>query len=409
MGMIRKALLVLLAVLIAAPSFAAPVEMIRLETAPAMGSAPMAAGVAAMGAPSLSAALAPSAQMNLSVAAALPTAAPALAPVLAATPLLAVAVPAAPAQELSFASARGPPSAAASARTEAGVAARVADAVRSWGVPVEELLTQRDVLLIGEDHSSLTTIETLAREMPRLAKAGVTAVGIEGLKRPNQQAVDDYVERRTDVLPRAALGFSPARLEAFTGLLNSARDNGVRVVALGLPLNDWAAQVAELAAKKTGDPAESFGTDFVSQVDRAENGYEHGFNEALVEVLLTRRNRTMAELAWNSMGQGGKAVIVAGQAHVPGPDVISAQRFHLRGDYGDLSRELAAFALRAYSLTFTGGLFTTVQAARDDREVRPEAHKTVAAASPDGAPAFVPLGPDQGLWHAGGRSPVLAH
>ena len=26
-------------------------------------------------------------------------------------------------------------------------------------------------------------------------------------------------------------------------------------------------------------------------------------------------------------------MIVAGQAHVPGPDVISAQRFHVRGDY----------------------------------------------------------------------------
>jgi hypothetical protein len=246
--------------------------------------------------------------------------------------------------------------------------------------------------------------------MPRLAKAGVTAVGIEGLKRPSQGAVDDYTSRRSDVLPHEALGFSPARVSAFETLLTAARDNGVRVVALGLPLNEWAAQVAQLAAKKTGDPVESFGTDFKAQVDRAENGYEHGFNEALVEVLLTRRNETMAKYLWEALGQKGKGVIVAGQAHVPGPDEISSSRFHVRGDYGDLARELSVLALRVYSLTFTGGLFTSVAAARDAGEVRPESHKVAAEASPQGAPAFVPMGPDRGLWHAGGRvSPVLAH
>jgi hypothetical protein len=286
------------------------------------------------------------------------------------------------------------------------VAARVAETTRSWGVPVEKILEHRDVLLIGEDHASLTTIETLAREMPRLARAGVTAVGIEGLKRPSQKEVDAFVSRRTSVLPSEALAFSPARRQVFTDLLKSAREHGVRVVALGLPLNEWAAQVAALAAKKTGDPAETFGTDFKDQVDRAERRYEHGFNEALVEVLLTRRNRTMAEYAWDALSAGGKAVIVAGQAHVPGPDTISTARFHVRGDYGDLARALSGLALKAYSLTFTGGLFTSVQAAQDDREVRPEAHKVSAAASPDGQAAFVPLGPNEGLWHAGGRTPV---
>ena len=389
----------LLSLLIAAPSFAAPIEMIRLETAPAAVSAPSAmAAAAALSASSLSS----------------PLASPAFAPSLAAAPAAAapMAVAAAPQAAapipapLASISPRGPP---ASPRTSEGVAQRVDVAAKSWGVPVEKLLQDRDVLLIGEDHSSLTTIETLTREMPRLAQAGVTAVGIEGLKRPQQQAVDDYVSRRTDVLPRAALAFSPARLDAFSNLLTSARDNGVRVVALGLPLNEWAAQVAELAKRNHADPTDALPTDFVAQVDRAESRYEAGFNEALAEVLLTRRNKTMAELLWDAMGKNGKAVIVAGQAHVPGPDVISAQRFHLRGDYGDLARELGALALRAYSLTFTGGLFTTVQAAKDDREVRPEAHKAAVAASPDGAPAFVPLGPDQGLWHAGGRVPAFAH
>ncbi|MDE2143577.1 MAG: ChaN family lipoprotein [Elusimicrobia bacterium] len=373
----------LLALLIAAPSFAAPMEVIRLEAPSVSYTSPVAAASAVV--PTLSA--------GLTVTAA-PIGLPSVVPaVMAAAPVAA-------------ASPRGPP---ASARSAAGVSQRVDVAARSWNVPVEKILQDRDVLLIGEDHSSLSTIETLARELPRLAKAGVTAVGIEGLKTPQQKAVDEYVSRRTDVLPRAALSFSPARVAAFTNLLNSARDNGIRVVALGLPLNEWAAQVTKLAAKKTGDPAETFPIDFKDQVDRAERRYEHGFNESLVEVLLTRRNKTMAELLWDAMGPRGKAVIVAGQAHVPGPDSISAERFHVRGDYGDLARELGAVALRAYSLTFTGGLFTSVQAAEDDREVRPEAHKVAVTASPDGAPAFVPLGPDRGLWHAGGRTPVAAH
>jgi hypothetical protein len=374
----------LLSLLIAVPSIAAPIEAFHLETPSVSYTSPVAA--APMVAPSI-----------------LPS-----APVLAPLPVQIAAAPqAAPlAVPVAVASPRGPP---ASARTAQGVAQRVDVAVRSWDVPVEKILENRDVLLIGEDHSSLSTIETLARELPRLAKAGVTAVGIEGLKAPQQHAVDEYVSRKTDVLPHAALSFSPARVAAFTNLLNSARDNGVRVVALGLPLNEWAAQVTALAAKRTGDPAETYPTDFKDQVDRAERRYEPGFNEALVEVLLTRRNKTMAELLWNAMGEHGKAVIVAGQAHVPGPDKISTQRFHVRGDYGDLARELSAVALRAYSLTFTGGLFTSVQAAQDDREVRPESHRAASDASPTGAPAFVPLGPDQGLWHAGGRIPVTAH
>lgn len=400
--MIRRSLAGLLAALLAAPSFAAPIEAARLTAAPSFTSAPgAAASVGVLRAPSLS--LSPAMAASLSFTAIAPSAAPAPAPAPALTALPAPIAAPERAPAPSAVSARGPP---ASPRSQAGVASRVADTVRTWGVPVESLLKDKDVLLIGEDHSSLTTIETVARELPRLAKAGVTAVGIEGLKTPRQKEVDDYVSRRTDRLPTDALGFSPARVTVFSDLLKAARANGVRVVALGLPLNEWAAQVAALAAQKTGDPAEVFGTDFLAQVDRAERRYEFGFNEALVEVLLTRRNQTMARLAWDALDAGGKAVIVAGQAHVPGPDVISTQRFHVRGHYGDLTQALAKLALKAYSLTFTGGLFTSVQAARDDREVRPEAHKIVVEAAPHGAPAFVPLGPDRGLWHAGGRTPV---
>jgi hypothetical protein len=393
--MSRRAISGLLAWLLAAPSFGGPVEAVRLQAPSALVSAPAAAVIAA---PSFSATLSPAplAAPVLAIAASASARLP--APVLEAQALPAAEPAALVAVSAAAPDARGPP------RSAAGVSARVADTTRSWGVPVEQVLENRDVLLIGEDHGSLSTIETLAREMPRLAKAGVTAVGIEGLKAPSQDAVDDYVLRRTDALPRAALSFSPSRAPVFEALLTAARDNGVRVVALGLPLNEWASQVSRLAAQKTGDPAETFGTDFKDQVDRAERSYEYGFNEALAEVLLTRRNESMARFFARALGQNGKGVIVAGQAHVPGPDEITASRFHVRGDYGDLARELGTLALKAYSLTFTGGLFVSADAARDAREVRPEANKAAEEASPRGAPAFISLGPDRGLWHAGGSA-----
>lgn len=321
-----------------------------------------------------------------------------LQPVAAAAQALAAAPKPAPASQYDS---RGPPTA-----RDAGYASRVAQSVaekvRSWAVPVEDILSGHDALLVGENHGSLTSVDVLTREMPRLAAAGVTAIGIEGLKRPQQGAVDDFLARRRDDVPEEVLAFSPKRRASFRALLEAARVHGVRVVALGLPLDGWAKAAAELAAAKTGRPAEEFPSDVESQFSRAGGGYEPGFNEAVAEVFLTRRNQAMAAFLGDALKAGGKAVVLVGQAHVEGLDMVPGRLLNAPGDWGTLARELGALALRAYSLTMTGGLFTDLDASQLDRSARPASYRAAAAAAPRGAHAYRVLGPGRALWHAGG-------
>lgn len=356
-------------------------------------------------APSLTASIAPSPfapailpSPPAAVASLQPTAAAARA--LAAVPLSAPASRHAP---------RGPPTA-----RDSGYASFVADAVaetvRGWSVPVEDILSANDALLVGENHGSLTSVEVLAREMPRLAAAGVTAIGIEGLKRPQQGVVDDFLEGRRGDVPDEALAFSPKRRAAFLGLLEAAREHGVRVVALGLPLDGWAKAAAELAAARTGRPARDFPRDVDAQFNRASRGYEPGFNEAVAEVFLTRRNMAMAGFLKDALKTGGKAVVLVGQAHVDGLDMVPGRLLNAPGDWGTLARELGALALRAYSLTMTGGHFTDAHASVVDRAARPASYRAAADAAPHGARAYRVLGPGRALWHAGGAAePAYAH
>ena len=319
-------------------------------------------------------------------------------------PVAQAGAPFAPSAEGSRHDARGPPTAAV-------VAKSVADTVRDWAVPVEDILSKHDALLLGENHGSLTAVNILTREMPRLAAAGVTVIGIEGLKRPNQQAVDDFIDgRRTDI-PEEALFFSLKRVQAFSAMLDAARVHGVRVVALGLPLDGWAREAAHLAAANTGRPVGEFPDTVDGLFTRAGEGYESGFNEAVAEVFLTRRNRTMAGFLKDALKTGGKAVVLVGQAHVDGLDMVPGRLMNAPGDWGTLTRELGSLALDAYSLTMTGGIFTSYTSARDDRAARPESYRAAAKASPKGADAFAELGPGRALWHAGGTvlDPEYAH
>jgi hypothetical protein len=297
---------------------------------------------------------------------------------------------------------RGPPSAKDS-RFAAHVAKSVAAAASDWAVPVEAILSDHDALLLGESHGSVSSVETLAREMPRLAAAGVTAIGVEGLKAPDQKAVDDFVARRTERLPEDALSFSPKRLASFRSLLEAARLHGVRVVALGLPLDGWAAQAGELAAKNTGRPAVAFPEDVDGLFQRASARYEPGYNEAVAEVFLTRRNKAMAAFLKDSLKAGGKAVALVGQAHVDGLDLVPGRLLNAPGDWGTLARELGGLALKAFSLTMTGGVYTSPHAYHDDLITRPNSYSAAESASPGGAQAYEELGPGRALWHAGGR------
>jgi len=325
---------------------------------------------------------------------------PALQPVAAPAPALALrplSAPAAANRE------RGPPD-ARSEGYSTFVAKSVADAVRDWAVPSAELLKNHDALLVGENHQSLASVKELTRALPGLAKAGVTVLGIEGLKRPNQEAVDAYVSGRASVLPPEVLSFSPHRRAAFEALLKIARETGVRVVALGMPLDGWARQAAELAAEKTGDPVESFLAAPGDQLYRAQVGYEPGYNEAVAEVYLARRNRSMASFLVGAMVEGAKAVVLVGQNHVVGADKITLKLAGGDG-WGDMGKELARLGLRAFSLTLTGGLFVNADGARDDRVARLASYAEAAKLSPDGAPAFKRTGASTGLYHAGGTVP----
>jgi hypothetical protein len=404
--MIRRALSGLLAALLAAPSFGAPVEAIHID-APNIISAP-AYTAAAPTAPSLMATIAPSPILAPSffAAAAAPIAAP--APALLSAAVSAAAAPAAHQENALIPDARGPPALKLVPRSSAGVAANVAATIKSWGAPIEQIFEKHDVLLVGENHGSLDSVNTLTREMPRLAAAGVKSVGIEGLKRPNQAQVDSYVSGETDVLPEAALNFSPRRVAAFRDLLKAAREHGVRIVALGMPLDQWAAQTAALAAKNTGRPAQDFKGDAGDQFERAQTGYEEGYNEAVAEVYLTRRNKAMASFLMDAMKAGGKAVVLIGQAHVEGLDLIPGRLMNAPGEWGTLASELAGLTVKTFSLTQTGGLFVDADAVSLDKLARPQSYRAAAEVSPQGRPTYQELGPDRGLWHAGGRSvPVL--
>ena len=328
---------------------------------------------------------------------ALPAPIVALTPAAAPAPALAIQTLSAPAMANRE---RGPPT-ARDAGFSSFVAHGVAETARSWAVPVEDILSGHDALLVGENHGSLTSVNILTREMPRLAAAGVTAIGIEGLKRPQQEAVDDYLSGRRDDLPEETLSFSPKRRASFQALLEAARAHGVRVVALGLPLDGWAKAAAELAARKTGRPEEDFPKDVDSQFSRASSRYEPGFNEAVAEVFLTQRNRAMASFLKEALKTGGKAVVLVGQAHVEGLDMVPGRLMNAPGDWGTLARELGALTLRAYSLTMTGGAFTDTHASMIDRGARPASYR---AAGASGSHAYRPLGPDRALWHAGESS-----
>jgi hypothetical protein len=282
------------------------------------------------------------------------------------------------------------------ARVERAVAAKT----EAWASAAEAALDDHDALLVGESHGSLSGLRAVARALPRLARSGVGVVGLEGLKAPAQAAVDEWLRGEREALPESAFSFSPARRAALEELYEAARESGVRVVALGLPLENWARQISELAAERGVETVEAVPSDFKDQVGLAGGAYQAGYNETVAEVALERRNRSMAARLREALPPGVKGVAVVGSAHVEGPDDFAKNLFRARGDYGSMARELAALGMKAFSLTFTGGDFVTPRAAADDRLARPRAYD--AARRADGAPALIRLGGAAGLWHDGG-------
>lgn len=308
--------------------------------------------------------------------------------------------PALPLASVPAAPERGPP-----LTREERASRTIDETARTWSVPTAKIFEDHDALVVGENHGSLASVRELTKALPSLAKSGVGVLGIEGLKRPSQDAVDAWLSGRAAELPAEVLAFSPKRRAAFEALFAKAKEHGVRVVALGLPLDQWSRQAAELAAQKTGDPVESFLRAPGEQLYRAQTGYEHGYNEAVAEVYLTRRNKSMAGFLAEAAARGVKAVALVGQNHVDGPDALPFKLLDPKTKWGTLGRELASLGLKAFSLTLTGGEYLDVDAAKDDRSVRVASHAQAAQASPDGKAVYVPTSEGTGLYHAGGRIP----
>lgn len=244
-------------------------------------------------------------------------------------------------------------------------------------LPVAPLTTGGGrVMLLGESHRMLGSVKALTGSLPDLKAAGVTVVGIEGLKLPDQAIVDSYILGETVRLPEKALLFSPARKDAYIELFEKAKETGTRLLAMGLPLEHWGAQVAELAEQKTGDPKESFGGNLGEQVHRAGATYEHGFNQAVAEVALTRRNQFMADRLKKELSPSAKAIVLLGHAHISRPPPLNYK--HLWMDvsrYGTLHSELVRLGLLPYSLTLLGGAFITPEDAADHKKLLKAAYE----------------------------------
>jgi hypothetical protein len=267
-----------------------------------------------------------------------------------------------------------------------------------WQLPTEDILQAHDVLLIGESHSSRSSVQTVSENIEELHTAGVRVIGIEGLKRPDQQKVNDYLAGKT---PKAPNVF-PSRKNEFRTLLKVAKEKGMRVKALGLPLSVWTQMVQQQAAAATGDPAESFGADLGAQLARAEQSYEPGFNEAVADVVLTTRNRYMASELADELDRGEKAVAVVGNAHVEHAEDYD---YHLFGfdlsAYGSLAGELKQHALNAFSVTLTGGLYERAGGDRDHAALMGPLNDLAQEAS-DGLRTFLRTSPTTAVLHAGG-------
>lgn len=268
---------------------------------------------------------------------------------------------------------------------------------RAWNLPVDDVLEGRDVLIVGESHGSLSSVRSLAEDLPRLKAAGVTTVGVEGLKVPDQGKVDDYLAGRGE-LPAGAF---PSRRDEFASLLKAAKENGVAVRALGIPLEALGREIQGRAARKESDPAESPARDFSTQVSLANARYAPGFNESVAEVVLALRNDFMAERLAEAVKGGGKAVALVGAGHAAHPDGYEFRVYGLRtAAYGTLADALKARLLSAFSLTLTGGAFTRPEEGAGHRRLLAPLYSLVESAV-GAARAFLRTSSDTGLFHLG--------
>jgi hypothetical protein len=406
-----KVLKVLVALLLAAAPLRAADHGVK---GPVTGVTLTNAGTSLSGVPALDPKLSASASALLPQAAVLPSAT-------ISQPLAQIKSAAASAAVSASASTRGPPSwpsASASVSAKPGKAHKaqpgsaealrekvLGEVERNWTLPVEELLADSDALLLGESHGSLSSYGYLTKEMARLKKAGVTAIGLEGLKQPHQEAVSRWLSEPDAAFPEQAAGFSPARKASVHALFHAAKEHGIKLVALGNPLELWAKRVVEVLGPKAQDLDTTVPPDIGDQLAMAERTYQPGYNEALSQVILTERNAVMAERMKEALGEGGKGVAIVGDAHVEHHDALSYRLFWLSLEaFGNLGEELRSRLVKAVSVTLTGGLFVQPEEGRaNSRKTHAKAYELLDEVNPTGKPAFYRTSETTGLFHLGGR------
>ncbi|MFA5137796.1 MAG: ChaN family lipoprotein [Elusimicrobiota bacterium] len=299
------------------------------------------------------------------------------------------------------------------------------------GVPVEDLLADSDILLLGENHYNASSVRWLANNLGRLKAAGVTHVGLESLELPYEEAVNDFVSGRTQSLPDEALQMPPGREADMRRLYEAIRENGIRVVALQRPFEAWAKdiyarslangvalrerlpelwRIVEPVARANGVRSDEL--DHLSAVNilkwfmmfGAQDHYVPGLNEAIAEVAFEVRNRFMADRLAKAVGAGGKAVTLAGYGHLEHPEGFGPKEMFQvpLARFGSLAQELRGSRLRAFSLILTGGSFLDPAYAQRDREHKSAEYGLVADADPDGEPAFLRTSERTGIYHMGG-------
>lgn len=281
--------------------------------------------------------------------------------------------------------------------------ARVLEFVgRHWQLPVAQILDGRDVLLLGESHTSLSSVRTLTESMPSLRQAGVSTIGLEALLEPHQAGVDDYLAGRNARLPAGARLFHGRRAAEYRALMAAAKENGLRVRALGRPVEIWGREAARLAEANGAEPAEALGEDILVSAQRADARYEHGVNEAVAEVLYRRRNPDMADKLLAGLGPGEKTVALVGDSHLEFPAELVYRLYSLKvSDFGDLAAELRKRLRGVFSLTLTGGVFVEPGAREEDSGLLGPLYRLAAELRPGGQPVYFRTSEHTGAFHMG--------
>ncbi|MBI4676721.1 MAG: hypothetical protein HY748_03990 [Elusimicrobia bacterium] len=123
----------------------------------------------------------------------------------------------------------------------------------------------------------------------------------------------------------------------------------------------------------------------------------------MAEVAAAKRNRFMARRLAAKLGPGQKAVVLAGYGHLGHPKGLGPERIFgvPWGKYGNLARELAGAALRAFSITFAGGLFMDPASVFADRALKSKEHALLRGILGLERPAFVRTAADAGILRLG--------